>query len=75
MATIKGGRPSDPVRQFFLKLDGSKTKGVICNQEVSNRIERVKAPRKHGSKQATNPCVNIEVKVAFNDIHHDYEIG
>ena len=31
MATLKGGRPSDPVRQLFLKLDGSKTKCVIYN--------------------------------------------
>jgi len=38
MATIKGGQPSDPVsvRQFFLKLDGSKPKCVICNQEAGN---------------------------------------
>ena len=77
MATLKGGRPSDPVRQFFLKLDGSTTKCVICNQEVSNMIEHLKIQRKLCSKQATDSCVNTKVKRAFNnvDTDHDDEIG
>jgi len=74
-ATIKGGRPSDPVRQFVFKLDGSKTKCVISNREVSNRIERLKAHRKHCSKQATDSCVSTGVKRALTDIDHDDEIG
>ena len=61
MATLKGGQPSDPMRQLYLKLDGSKTKCVICNQEVSNRIERLKAQRKHYLKQVTDSCVNTAI--------------
>ena len=77
MATIQGGRPSDPPRHFFLKLDGSKTKCLIFNQDVSNRSEHLKAHRKPCSKQATDSCVNTGVKRAYNDIDtdHDDEIG
>lgn len=50
MATVKGGRPGDPVRQFFQKLDGTKSKCVDCSEQVSSKIERLRAHRKRCPK-------------------------
>ena len=54
MVIIIGDKPSDPVRQFFLTLDGSKSKYVIYNKQVSNRIEHLKAHRTQCSNQSTD---------------------
>ena len=40
------GRPSDPIRSFFLKVDGSKMKCIDCNYLVSDKIERLRNHRK-----------------------------
>lgn len=48
----KGGRPHDPVWQFFIKLDNdTKVKCVTCGLAISNKIERL---RSHHSK-----CVKV----------------
>ena len=39
MATIKGGRPGDPIRKFKKKLDGTKSKCIECGEQVSSKIE------------------------------------
>ena len=52
MATIKGGRPGDPIRQFFNRLDGSKSKCIDCAERVSNKIERLRAHRRRCPKSA-----------------------
>ena len=31
-------RPSDPIRRFFLKIDGLKMKCIDCNSIVSGKI-------------------------------------
>ena len=41
------GRPSDPTRSFFLKVEGSKARCIDCNSLVSNKIERLRNHRKH----------------------------
>ena len=45
MASLSG-RPSDPTRNLFLKVDGSKMKCVDCNSLVSDKIERLRNHRK-----------------------------
>ena len=52
MATINGGRPGDPIRQFFNKLDGSKSKCINCGEKVSSKIERLRAHMKQCPKVA-----------------------
>ena len=47
MATSKGGRPGDPIRQFFNRLDESKSKCIDCAERVSNKIERLRAHSVH----------------------------
>jgi ribosomal protein L34E len=55
MATIKGGRPGDPVRMFFQKLDGTKSKCVECGEQCSSKIERLRAHIKRYSKLKATP--------------------
>ena len=39
----KGGRPQDPVWQFFVKLDNdTKVKCINCGSSVSSKIERLR---------------------------------
>ena len=38
MASL-GGRPSDPTRSFFLKVDGTKVRCIDCRSLVSDKIE------------------------------------
>ena len=52
MATINGGRPGDPIRQFFNKLDGSKSKCINCGEKVSSKIERLRAHMRRCPKVA-----------------------
>jgi len=42
MSTQKG-RPADPVRQFFVKVDGTKAKCINCDVLISNKIERLRS--------------------------------
>ncbi len=55
MATIKGGRPGDPVRMFFQKMDGTKSKCVECGEQCSSKIERLRAHIKRCPKLKATP--------------------
>ena len=46
-------RPSDPIRSFFLKVDGSKLRCIDCNYSVSNKIERL---RNHRKRYRSSSC-------------------
>ena len=43
---MSGGRPSDPIRSFFLKIEGTKMKCIDCNTYVSDKTERLRSHRK-----------------------------
>lgn len=73
MATIRGGRPGDPIRQHFQKLDGSKSKCVDCKENVSNKIERLRAHRKRCPKATPEVSVLTGVKRVAPDIDSDDE--
>lgn len=48
MATAKGGRPRDPVRQYFQKIDDTnKARCVDCKMDVSDKPKRLRAHRMH----------------------------
>ena len=43
---MASGRPSDPIRSSFLKVDSSKLRCIDCKSLVSNKIERLRNHRK-----------------------------
>ena len=44
---MTSGRPSDPTRSCFLKVEGSKARCIDCNSLVNNKIDRLRNYRKH----------------------------
>ena len=64
-----GGRPSDPIRTFFLKIDGTKMRCIDCNTYVSDKIERLRTHRKRfNSVTITHQELEPEVDCELNQI-------
>jgi len=72
MATIKGGRPGDPVWMFIQKLDGTKSKCIECGEQCSSKIERLHAHIKRCPKLKTTPVsTSSGLKCPEPDSNHD----
>ncbi|KAK2151266.1 hypothetical protein LSH36_369g03035 [Paralvinella palmiformis] len=62
MATIKGGRPGDPVWMFFQKLDGTQSKCIECQEQCSSKIECLRAHIKRCPKLKATPVSTSGLK-------------
>ena len=67
--TSLGGRPSDPTRSFFLKVDGTKVRCIDGKYLVSDKIERLRNHRKRchsvsGTIQREYDLIDLKLKTA-----------
>ena len=53
--TSSGGRPSDPIRSYFMKIDRTKMKCINCSTYVSDKIERLRNHRKRFHSASIQP--------------------
>ena len=61
----KGGRPQDPLWQFFIKLDNdTKVKCTTCGSAISAKIERM---RNHHSRCSRVPLLSSEGELQQNN--------
>ena len=61
---MSGGRPSEPIRSFFLKIEGTKMKCIDCNTYVSDKTERLRSHR----KRCNSIHITQKVECDFNEI-------